>query len=143
MAAAGETAKYTWMWDAKREVWKPLDPPPPPLEKDGTLAQPTGRKGKDQGVLPGYEALCLDSRTAVSAVLEAVTETSCELRIPPTDAGSPPFAMQAPLTLNLLHPDTGHSLNVRARLAGAKRHPDGSWTYELRWNSRPSFAQAA
>ncbi|MCC7442325.1 MAG: hypothetical protein IT285_11865 [Bdellovibrionales bacterium] len=142
MHASGEMQKYSWMWDGGRELWKPLDPPPPPLEKDGTVGKPSRRKGEDAGVLPGYEALCHDQRTAISAVLESVTETVCELRVPTGGGDTPPFSLGSAVTLNLLHPDTGHSLNVAALLQRALRQPDGSWTYQLRWKECPRFAAA-
>jgi hypothetical protein len=116
----GELERYSWMWNSRLAKWEPLDPPPPPLVKTGRI-----------------EAICHDSHQVVSGVLDAVSESGCQLVTSAQDA-SPLFSPSSILLLNLLDPATGESMNVRARFASAARK-SGQWHYRLQWDEYPAL----
>jgi len=84
--------------------------------------------------------VCHDFRNIVTGTLREVTQTGCEL-VSNTHTTGPVFPQKAMIMLNLLDEKSGKSINVRARLVGAKRQ-EGTWTYRIRWPELPEFLAA-
>ena len=128
----GELKKYQLVWDGSAEGWKPLAPPPPPGPPTLT---PVVSVLLDTSNL---EALCFDLGHALKGKLERVTETGCEFVAAQSEESGSSFSQDAPVTLNLLNPKDGRSMNVSAKMTGVARK-NGNWTYQIQWKSRPEI----
>jgi hypothetical protein len=157
---------YTYIWDGRdaNPDWKALELPPaavaapvkrgpgapPPdavvkapdavVKAPEAAAQPRAAAPKPalRGYdVPGLEAVCHDSRSVASGKLVGVTDSGCEL-VTNQRVAEPAFGATSNVTLNLLDPATGKSMNVAARLGGVQRK-DGAWSYKVLWQGCPQL----
>ena len=157
--ASPDFKSYTYIWDGRETNadWKPMELPPviPIKRKAGPGAPPPDAshpalansapsiaappvapilKGYD---VPGIEALCHDSHSAISGKLSGVTDAGCEL-VTTGARSEPAFGATAQVILNLLDPKSGRSMSVPARLSGVLRK-DGKWSYQVQWKGCPEL----
>ncbi|MBS1985417.1 MAG: hypothetical protein JST16_14725 [Bdellovibrionales bacterium] len=139
MHGQGKIRDFSWIWDAPRGQWKPVDPPPPMgvQVRHESPQLPTPVMGQASEAWD-IEAICHNSQEYLSGKLAMVTETGCEFSSP-YPAPYPAFGDGSPVLLNLFDNGSGMVQNVRARVCAISRDA-GTWVYRLRWEQRPVFA---
>ena len=167
LRATPDFAGYTYIWDGREPAadWKPIAAAPsaparragpsvPPPEQSPKAAEPPvadvipitraadSRAARNTPVLRGYdvptiEALCHDTRTVIAGKLTQVTDTGCELLLPP-DGGGPQFGTQSRVIINLFDLQSGQAMNVAARLGGVTRR-DGRWSLKVPGDGCPEL----
>ncbi len=155
--ATGRIRDYSWVWDEGARAWIPMDPAPPPLvlssrEAPREPAREIVREASKEGaaspviaVVPPpmampterLEVVCHNKHQFLVGHLDFLTQTGCEL-LTDGGGGTPVFADNAPVILNVRQGDSDRLLNVRARVCGISRSREG-WAYRLRWDAPPDF----
>jgi len=132
----GALLKFSWFWDTEQSEWKPIDPAPvtSPLNKEKPLT--SGAKAASR-----IEALCFDGVSVASGRLDRITALGCDF-IEAHGEVSPRFALNSSVTLDLLDPESGRSMSVRARLVAAAAS-EGRWRYQLQWPECPALCARA
>lgn len=144
MFASGEIRNFTWKWSHTESEWIALDPAPskaPPSvsasQKSEQPAVPKAAVRKELEKISQSHAICHDFRAALSGELEEVTESGC-LFISRDEVDSPPLSEQSRVLLNLLHADSGMSMNLKVHVSQIRKREDG-WQYRLSWSELPHF----
>lgn len=133
MQSTGVDRQYSWVWSPNRDQWEPIDPMPPRLEQLLAKVQKNS-----QLEASGIEVICHNRHQLVSGRLTRVTESGAKMQSPKKSA-TPAINPNNQVILNLLDPESGKTVNVRALLAQVERNRDGSWSYDLRWEQVPSL----
>jgi hypothetical protein len=157
--ASGELASYNWIWNETSGAWEPVDaapaPPMPPsfvhraektevVASSATTALPPARTAPvtrlfsiPDEVSSALQAICHDHLHVVAGQLKKAGESGCDFLADSKDA-TPIFMKDMPVRLNILDPNTGASMTVRAQVVIAQRD-NGLWKYRLTWESCPEI----
>jgi hypothetical protein len=156
--ASGELAGYNWIWNETSGAWDPVDaapaPPMPPSfapRADTAAAAPvatvtllpsratsiTKLFSIPDEVSSALQAICHDHLHVVAGQLKKAGENGCDFVAESKDA-TPIFMKDMPVRLNILDPNTGASMTVRAQVVIALRD-NGLWKYRLTWESCPEI----
>jgi hypothetical protein len=145
MQASGRDEDYHWIWKGVETGWQVLHSAPvaPPLPDNVIPIERARRAAETRGPRfhfpKGVEILAHDYRHVIVVTFDDVSERGALLN--PTQSHEPLFSIGGPIILNLLDPDTGKSVNLRAEVAAIRRENAGL-TYELRWNWADELAPA-
>lgn len=132
LQTSGEIKNYSWIWAKGAKEWKPLDPMPP-----SPVANTKSGKSPGQSLSGSFDAVIHDFRTVVTGKVEFMTETGCEVMV--HGGHSPQFPLRGNLVINLLEPDSGKTLNVRAKLLAVAPVKGKGLVYRFTWERQPDF----
>lgn len=133
LRVSGEIKNYSWIWRDGASAWDPIDPPPPPIT--GSTREAPGLKKLLKGEM---RVLCFDRTGIIKGSMASAHAGGCEIHCESTDRDAPTFSTQAPLKLNILSEDSGHSVNVEGLLTRAIRMKN-KWIYQVQWKEIPAL----
>ena len=142
----GEILEFNWIWDEEKDDWKAIAPPPPKPGKHPSLSSSqnfdtSSRPKQSQDVqntdIHGIRVICHNHQIAISCDIKSMTETGCRLASKESST-SPSLSEKAPVLLNLFNPDSGKSVNVKAKVLKVFRELN-QWEYQIRWDRCPSL----
>lgn len=132
LTKSGKLESFSWIWDMKSEVWKPLESPPPSPFAENSLNSSSRSWEK-------LKVLCRDRFNVLSGQLSHVTQTGCKF-ISLHGGGEPKLSISGNQVLDLYDPDLKDCAKVIVQVMGVERS-NLSWVYRLKWDEIPSFGK--
>ncbi len=134
MHTSGKISDFTWIWESKNQIWKPIELPPHP---PGTVFY---ADAKGNGKVVNWEliqAVCFDRFSLVSGKIQCPTESGCTLISHQKEDGLK-FVIRSVVDLNLYDGASKQSTSTHASVIGVN-YAARLWHYQLRWSSVPKF----